>query len=932
MTTMQGYISGQEAPLDELPSWKRELILRKRANARIHGGFGLAAPAPPMAGRGRGLMSGPGQPAPSSSLSGPGQPVSPCSLSGPGQSVPLSSLSGPHHPAASCSLSGPHHPAGARSLSGPLPSHPHPPSHANNSAVSSRLDGGCATVSGGDDGSQNHKYVITGEIASVSVSSMHHKGLYDEGPRVTSPTYSTVSDSYAQEDEELRYGPGIVSKLKNRYMSLAMRESRSRPSLRRFSSLEDLLDTEPRETWQERGISDAKPRAAPVTAVSHRREVMRRARSVDSLSCRLTEDSARIRTPGLPKSRSATSRLQSSLCALGKDDVIIIETSKPAAMEQKAVNGAGQTVDAGEPPPLTRRLSSSSLVEEEDMPAPDTVRQVKRLFEAPGNRPLRGTAARVAAHKAAQSSKANGVAIVSKPALKVKPIVMPARIASPPSSTHSITIEEAKSSLKKVAQVTRPSPRATLSVRATALNGDATASTHSGQEILSTVRARPGLTPVSASVTAPMVNGDPGPRQAQGESLSAFEVEEGVRRVSNIAVSNIRKESQSQEFNFTNRPANTPSAQLAAPKLSSPTPTPLPASPVASHRVPAHTPFSSKGERAQESELVHRKNLKNAESRPQTSPVEPPQTKLPSPTNVESPKQTKVEPNKSAPKVELYKPPPKVEPQKPSPKKVESKPEVVTPVKSEPIKPTPSPVDLVRSPNKGSLVEAFNTTNKPPLANVGGNSPGSTPITTKTASHRDRWNQHDATTLVFNFTSSKKETPDYIENDGVDLSRRPEQLDSGYVIMPGWEGRADSSTDGDDLDDSGLDYLDSRPGVLPAPSGIVFEGEAVIINGRSNLQRQPKTKKLSISFDDALTSTFEYPSELFLLAEAGLLPLDPPAAAPTPPTSAEAANITSARGGYRLQRPMVTGTSSVTIHVLRAYESSSLGCRASKHL
>ena len=67
--------------------------------------------------------------------------------------------------------------------------------------------------------------------------------------------------------------------------------------------------------------------------------------------------------------------------------------------------------------------------------------------------------------------------------------------------------------------------------------------------------------------------------------------------------------------------------------------------------------------------------------------------------------------------------------------------------------------------------------------------------------------------------------------------------------MPGWDGRLDSSTDGDDLDDSGLDYLDSRPGVHPAPSGIVFEGEAVIINGRSNLQRQPRSRKVSAMQD-----------------------------------------------------------------------------------
>ena len=66
--------------------------------------------------------------------------------------------------------------------------------------------------------------------------------------------------------------------------------------------------------------------------------------------------------------------------------------------------------------------------------------------------------------------------------------------------------------------------------------------------------------------------------------------------------------------------------------------------------------------------------------------------------------------------------------------------------------------------------------------------------------------------------------------------------------MPGWDGRMDSSTDGDDFDE-GLDYLDSRPGVPPAPSGIVFEGEAVIINGRSNLQRQPRTRKVRVVTD-----------------------------------------------------------------------------------
>jgi hypothetical protein len=48
------------------------------------------------------------------------------------------------------------------------------------------------------------------------------------------------------EDEELQYGPGIVNKLKSRYLSRTLRErplgESRRPSLRRAASLEDWLD------------------------------------------------------------------------------------------------------------------------------------------------------------------------------------------------------------------------------------------------------------------------------------------------------------------------------------------------------------------------------------------------------------------------------------------------------------------------------------------------------------------------------------------------------------------------------------------------------------------------------------------------------------------------------------------------------------------
>ncbi|KAK7079414.1 hypothetical protein SK128_018724, partial [Halocaridina rubra] len=783
MATMQGYMNGQDSQLDELPSWKRDLILRKRANVRMVGGFGLPTPTPSMAGRGLSSLSGVALS--SSSMSGGSS-----SMSGP---IP-SSGRGPFMQSI-------------RSVSGPSSSHPHP---SNINATSPRLEGDRGSTVRGD-GNFVQKCAVKSEISSANVStSMHHKGLNDEGPRVTSPSYSSYSDSctnhgsVGDNDEDFSYGPGIVSKLKNRYMSLAMRESRSRPSLRKFSSLEDLLD-DPRETWPERNtsVNVARPHhgghqhhtQANAASYHHRREVMKRARSVDSLSSRLSEET---RTRGLPKSKSATSRLQSSLSALQKDDVIIIEANRPTAdlpPSPQQVNGVTKTFDAGgQPPPLTRKMSSSSLADEDEMPPPDTVRHVKSMFERTSMAP-RGTKARVAAHKAAQAAHnnkiSNGVSPTVKPAIMAKPTGIPSRKVTPPSPPFPVTIEKAKSSLKQVAQVSRASPRITLSVPATPVNGDIVDSGESGRNINSGLgiggMARPGMTPVTASVTAPLVNG--GGDVVESKNTTAVEVKEGIRKVSNTAVTNIRKESHSQEFNFT-RSSTSQGHQLHSTpiKASSPTPSPLPASPVVSHRelptIPSPQNFSTttspssfsspspfaKIERSQESDRVQQENLKNAEkSRSGGADVTP---------KFDPVKVTKVEPNNKSPsKVESpVKPPTKVEPHRSHPiqrlketsaKDSPAKPEYTPIVPVSPVEPKASfgSDDLVRSQGKGNLVEAFNKQS----AEV--NSPVHKPA------NRDWRNQRapESNTLVFNFTSSTKETPDYIENDGIDLSkRRPE--------------------------------------------------------------------------------------------------------------------------------------------------------------
>ncbi|VVC98202.1 unnamed protein product, partial [Leptidea sinapis] len=107
------------------------------------------------------------------------------------------------------------------------------------------------------------------------------------------------------DDEELRYGPGIVKRLKSRYLSLALREApRRRPSvLRRAASLEHLLDErpppaprQPARPARPASLADP-PRAASVSAP--RRDLVKRARSVDALS-RLDTRDDREPPPPLP--------------------------------------------------------------------------------------------------------------------------------------------------------------------------------------------------------------------------------------------------------------------------------------------------------------------------------------------------------------------------------------------------------------------------------------------------------------------------------------------------------------------------------------------------------------------------------------------------------------------------------------------------------
>ena len=311
----------------------------------------------------------------------------------------------------------------------------------------------------------------TSSSSSANSNSALKRAIYaSTSTAVVSPldsdgTFCSGGDS--DSSEEIHYGPGFVSRLKSRYMSVALRSTSSRgmTSLRRTASLENFLDKdkdddqiELRKTTKIRNEAgkdavDSGPKASGLyastrtgrrpTPVAHsihaardrskRKDSMKRAQSVEVLSINEAPTSSRTlpKVPSLgkkaatgqdrglkddlppplpPKEKAAIDGVVNSLA---NDNLIIVDakappsvtakkavSSKPASTSstlphKKATSGQEITRSsdlANSRKPLYKRRSSSLLfgVEERELPAPDTVKETRKIFESrsggPGGR------------------------------------------------------------------------------------------------------------------------------------------------------------------------------------------------------------------------------------------------------------------------------------------------------------------------------------------------------------------------------------------------------------------------------------------------------------------------------------------------------------------------------------------------------------------
>ena len=287
-------------------------------------------------------------------------------------------------------------------------------------------------------------------------------------------------DCESDSSEELQYGPGIVNKLKCKYMSMTLRENQTkgvRPSLsnlRRAASLENMLDNDSdagkpqitphkftkrpdaNNTSKPEHISEHQQRYRPT---SRRNDSLKRARSVETL---LRYDSKSLVATGhsIPSEPVCDRVVKSEfrdhnknntklLNALENEDIVIVENKMKYECARKTVGEEKvplfqqkkRTSSIGEEKVslFQQKKRTSSITEEAEFPPPDVVKQTLKIFEGtPSKRASRLTRSPAVSMKSApykrggtSVAKVNNTVDEMKGALNTKPLLLPKPVMSP---------------------------------------------------------------------------------------------------------------------------------------------------------------------------------------------------------------------------------------------------------------------------------------------------------------------------------------------------------------------------------------------------------------------------------------------------------------------------------------------------------------------
>ncbi|XP_072745405.1 uncharacterized protein Bif isoform X2 [Anoplolepis gracilipes] len=257
-------------------------------------------------------------------------------------------------------------------------------------------------------------------------------------PPTSGRRHVSGEDAESDSSEELQYGPGIVNKLKSKYLNLTLRETnKSRVSVQRFrraASLEDLLDRDDDEaSSQEKQISAIgrkytkrnggstsgggviAPKTDRYRNATRGNDSMKRARSVETLMRynSVTTDEPVIRQL-VPVARPATNGVRQEPV---NDHIILVDRT--------SVKIESRLGELERPKPINKPKRIKPVLAETERPPPDLVKTTMRIFESSAKKvkPKGEVAVKVATFKTINDTFKAQKKLMPKPPIQPKPFV-----------------------------------------------------------------------------------------------------------------------------------------------------------------------------------------------------------------------------------------------------------------------------------------------------------------------------------------------------------------------------------------------------------------------------------------------------------------------------------------------------------------------------
>ncbi|XP_054272818.1 uncharacterized protein LOC128993086 [Macrosteles quadrilineatus] len=600
-------------------------------------------------------------------------------------------------------------------------------------------------------------------------------------------------DCLSDSSEELQYGPGIVNKLKTKYLSMTLREQKkhTRPSLsnlRRATSLENMLDGDDNLNEQTKMGADVKVKTGNVNSIdkstlmgktvglnsncglrslgNHRIETMKRAQSMDTL---------------------LKSEIRGTIKPIVNENIIIVEK------ENIGINPSSDSSSR----------TKSNVRPNTELPPPDVVKQTLKIFETSPKKKVKpagqGNLAKLVAgfsNPASQPVSSLGNRSIidrrkvnqnNKPTLSPKPILSPeklrrTKIGSPkrnqPSATGTVS---SASRTPPLSTSNKPAGINNERVKLQLVQNEqsvAERTTATSPKVLSPRSKSPTVTvltdndhpslasqPEKVHSQSLLSNGEKEVSSVHSDELEEIDSHsESCKPVPETALENIRRGGVSMQFSFSSENSPVPSNKSYLPRPKSPP-------------------------QALNTSLLKGK-LEN--SPPPTGFVPPRQQGSPQIKQVGIIRplvSTKIQSNVSS---------------TPALTEQEIEKNLINRVKS--IEQPVSKVVVAIKALPDSVVlgsVSADVTNKSGCANSKVKSQG---LWDEKVWHANQ------NTIVFNF-SNRKEVPDYIENDGLILKGkrdRPRPGDGGFILL-------DESSDPDETCTEAEDLLTSLP---PSPCDV----------------------------------------------------------------------------------------------------------------